>query len=323
MTSKPPRRTRTKKEEVYRSFTLQKPLKPKRAELKSPLGLLLDSLVFLRRFWSHFAILALVFFAFAGVLFLGFSGSFELKAASAEFQSRHGDGWGGQILTILSLLPELVEALGQKLVDSFGWFVTLNLFLSLSLWWLIRNLRVRKAGVKVRVREAIYFGPAQIVPFALLAFLIFLQFLPALVLADFASSLRGSSILQTNLEQAGGLFVVLTVFALSFYWTLGGVFALIIVSLPGSKPLDAWQTSLRITHRQRRPVFRRLAFVGAGYLLAVCLACLPFLWLVPRWAEYPFYLAGLFSFIIVHIYCFLMYQDMLEAKTAREEKDDA
>ncbi len=307
---------RLRKEKVYQSFVLQKPLPAKRTDLKSPFKLLKESFSFFRRHWTAFSLLILVFFCVAFVLFLSDGQNLDLKQVKTDLGVRYGDGLRAEISTAFSLLPELINIFSQRLTQSFGWFTVLNLFVSLSLWWLIRNLQNLKKRAKIKVRDAIYFGPAQITPFALLAVLLFVQFLPALVIADFGAQLRDNEVLKTNLEQAAAVLVILTFFFLSFYWAVGGVFSLIIVSLPGARPLDAWQTSLNLTHRRRRPVLWRLLFILLAMIFSVCLLILPFVWLIPQWSEYLFYLIGLIFFIIGHIYCFLLYQDLLTAKTS-------
>ncbi len=307
---------RLKKEKTYRSFVLQKPLPAKKTDLKSPLKLLAESLNFFRRHWPAFGRLVLVFLVIAFVLFLSDGQNLDLKQIKKELSAQHGDGFRAEVSTALSLLPELINVFSQRLTQSFGWFTGLNLFISLSAWWLIRNLQSLKRRAKIKVRDAVYFGPAQIAPFTLLVVLLVFQLLPALVVADFSAQLRDGGVLQTNLEQAAGVLIVLVFFFLSFYWVVGGVFSLIIVSLPGTRPLDAWQTSLNLTHRRRGAVLGRLLFMLLTLIFGVCLLILPFLWLIPQWAEYLFYLIGLISFIIGHIYCFLLYQDLLTAKTS-------
>ena len=111
--------------------------------------------------------------------------------------------------------------------------MALNLFASLSVLWLIRNLSKQAGKGKIRVREAVYFGPAQLVPFITLGLLLLLQLLPSLIVADFGAQLRENGVLGTNLEQAAGVAVILSFLALSFYWLAGGIFSLIIISLPG------------------------------------------------------------------------------------------
>ena len=307
-------KTRKKKERVYRSFSLQKTLPAKRTVLPAAVVLVSDSLRFLRRHWRSFGLLLIFFASMAAVLLFSGGRNDGLAQAKTEFIQRYGSGFGGGLSTSLALLSEASADLTDRLSQFFGWFSALGLFASLSLWWLIRNLRDKALAGRLKVREAVYFGPAQIVPFAALGCLLLFQLLPALVIADFGLQLREGGVLQSNWEQAAVLGVIVAMFALSFYWAVGGLFGLIIVSLPGTKPLQALQTSLQLAHRRRRIVVSRLLILP---LLAVPLlaAVLPAVWLLPQWSEHLLYLIGLLLFIISHIYCFLLYQSLLTAKT--------
>ena len=305
---------RQKKEEVYKSFVWQKSLSGRKTNLKSSFELARESLLFFRRHYKHFSLLAALFLGLAFVFFLSAESAIDLKQMQVDLRMRYGDNWSAEISNTLILLPELIDLLGWHLARSLGWFVILNLLISLTLWWLIRNLRDAKRRKAIHVRDALYFGPAQIIPFTILVVILFVQLLPALIIADFGAQLRINQVLQTNWEQLAVVLVIIAVFALSFYWIVGGAFSLIIASLPGVKPFSAWQTSLNLTHRQRWPIALRLFFLVLVSVFGICLLVLPFLWLLPQWADYLLYLIGLMALIISHIYCFLLYQDLLADK---------
>ena len=308
---------RHKKERVYRSFAWQKPLPPKKTDLRPPLKLWLESFKFGRRHSWAFAVLIAGFFAVSVALLFGIEDNGDLVNIREEFSQRYGSGLAGEASVALAMLSEAVNALVNRLTQSFGWFVVVNIFASLSVLWLIRNLYRPAKSAKVRLREAVYFGPAQLVPFVILGSLLLLQLLPSLIVADFGAQLRENGVLQTNLEQVAAVAVILSFLALSFYWLAGGVFSLIIASLPGSKPFEAWQTSLHLVHRRRLPVAGRLFLFAAAATAAVCLLALPAVRLLPGWSEYFIYLAGFFFFMVGHVYCFLLYQDLLTAKTLK------
>ena len=306
---------RLKKEAVYRSFVWQKPLRRAPSGLRPPLALLAASWRLLRRDWPAFSLLGLIFLGVAFVLFLSASPAVDLEQLYEARRQGYTPGALGALAAALAILPDLIALVGQYFLDTLAVFTVSHLALSLSLWWLIRQLSVARRG-RLKVRDAFYFGPAQIVPFSLLAIVLSLQLLPALIAADFASQLRLSQTLSSNWEQAGALVVLFLIFALCFYWLIGGFFSLIVASLPGTRPFQAWQTSLQLTHRRRLAVAGRLSFLVCLAALAVCLLALPFLIFVPGWAEYGFYAVGLGFMIFGHIYCFLLYGDLLKLSGA-------
>ena len=311
---------RLKKEAVYRSFVWQKPLGSRPTHLRSPGRLLLDSWRIFRNNLLVFSLLGLVFICLAYILFLSASPIVDLSQLQDELQLRYGDGFSGGLSTALAMLPDLFTVVGQYMLDALVLFAGAHIVLSLALWWLIRRLVEPGAKAKIRIRDALYFGPAQFVPFTLLAVLLSFQLLPFLIAADFAAQLRDNGILQTNWEQAGALAVVFFIGGLCFYWLIGGLFSLIVGSLPGTRPFEALRSSWQLAHRRRMAIAGRLFFMISLAVLGICLLCLPFLALIPRWAEYFFYLIALDFFILGHIYFYLLYSDLLKARTAKESE---
>ena len=315
--SKPKRRF--KKEVVYQSFVWQKPLGKAPSQIRPAAQLFIASWLIFKRNLFAFSLLGLVFLFIAYVLFLSASPISDLGQLQQDLQQRRGNGWSSGLSVALSLLPNLIALVGQYILDALVLFVAAHLVLSLSLWWLIRRIVDNGRQAKIKIRDALYFGSAQIVPFTLLMITLSLQLLPALIVTDFATQLRVNEILQSNWEQAAALLVVVLIYGICFYWFIGGFFSLIIGSLPGTRPFKAWQASLQLTHRRRLPVASRLFFMLSLSALGLCLLSLPFLAFIPRWAEYAFYLLALGFFILSHIYCFLLYSDLLKFQNTERE----
>ena len=313
---------RLKKEAVYRSFAWQKSLGSRPGQLRSPGRLWLDSWRIFRSNLVVFSLLGLVFICLAYILFLSASPIVDLGQLQEELRQRYGGGLSGGLSIALAMLPDLFTVVGQYLLDALVLFAAAHLVLSLALWWMIRRLVDAGKKAKIRVRDALYFGPSQFVPFTLLAVLLSFQLLPFLIAADFAAQLRDNGTLQTNWEQAGALAVVFFIGGLCLYWLIGGLFSLIVGSLPGTRPFEALRASWQLTHRRRTAVIGRLFFMFALAVLGICLLSLPFLALIPRLAEYFFYLIALDFFILGHIYCYLLYSDLLKTQTAKEDEDE-
>ena len=309
---KKPKPKRLKKQAIYKSFAWQKTLPPRKTNLKSSWSLLLASWHFLKANWQPFSYLALVILAIGLSLLWGILP--DLEQEQDLLRTRWGTDWRAEIAIALTLLPEVIGHLIQLVTQSLGEFTILGLCGSLALWWLIRQLQSSKTPTKLQIRDAFYFGPAQLIPFGLLCSLLFLQLLPALIVSNFATELRTNEVLQTNLEQAGAVGIILIAFGLSFYWLAGGLFSLIIVSLPRTRPLQAWQTSLSLVQRRRWPIISHLLVLGVVLILLNCLLVLPFVWLWPQGAHYIFYFLTIYLVILGHIYWFLLYQQLLAFK---------
>ena len=310
---------RIRKEKIYRSFVLQKRLKAKSSDLKSARQLLKESLLFFKKHFLCFLVLQAVFLVFIFLVALSASQTSPLSDIQTELHQRYGQGWQADIYIAFLLLPQLGEFVMQRLAQSSGWFFTLNLFISLAFLYLIRQLQNTKHSIRTRVKEAVYFGPAQIVPFTLLILILFTQVLPALVVSDFALQLREDGVLDNNLEHLLTLLVVGSIFMFTLYWLVAGFFSLIIVSLPGASPFKAWQTALQLVHRRRWPIIAKLLLFAISAVLVLNIALLPFLWLIPQWADYVFYVFVLTLLALAHIYIFLLYENLLTAKTLRDK----
>ena len=313
---------RRRKEATYRSFALQKPLPTAQYQLRSAWQLTVASWLFFKKFWYYFLLIGGIICLIA--LLTISSGTAEINLAQEQVGLRQqlGSGWQTEFNIVLNLLPKLFTNVSQQVGQSLFYLFGLSLIASLIGWWLLRRLKEPNRQTRLKVQDGFYFGSAQLIPYALLIGLLFLQLLPSLIVLDFANDLRLDGVLSTNLEQLGALVIVLTLFTLSGYWLVSGVFSLIIVSLPGTRPFAAWQTACDLTHRLRWGLIGRLLVLGILLVAAVCVILLPFLFWIPQFADLVFYFIFGLLFLLAHIYCFLLYEDLLNLKTKMEKAHD-
>ena len=163
-----------------------------------------------------------------------------------------------------------------------------------------------------QIKQAIYFGPAQVVPFLLILGLILLQLLPAFVVADFGSHLRNTGVLDTNWEHLGAVAVIVFSLGLSIYWAMSGLFSLIIVSIPKTYPWQAWMAGFNLLHGRRPYLFKHFIFLILSVIILAGLVCLPFVYLIPRYVIYILFLTVLLAYLIIQIYLFFLYKALLE-----------
>ena len=266
---------RLKKELRYKSFRLQRSLpRDWSANLPPPYRLGVISWQFGRQHYRALHFWLLVVSVSCWWLFWQTPPSLDLEASQVLLAKQYGSGVVGYLQQSLNLVTGAWSNFFDQLIANLGSFILLNLLASLALWWLLRQ---RQAQQTLRVRDAFYFGPAQFVPYLILALLLSLQLLPGLILADFGANLRASGILQTTGEQTAALAVILAVFGFGLYWLMAGLFSLIIVSpLPGIRPLSAWRTSLNLAHRRRSLIGLHLLLAGVtlGLLSSLLLVAL-------------------------------------------------
>ena len=316
------KKPRIKPELTYRSFVLQKPL-PSLGIGVSPIWQIFTaSLEMFRRHWTKFVLLSGFFLAV--VILLGINAGLgrELEAQQLSLQQDFGDNIQAQIDVTLFLFTEFLQDFTGHLIENIFWVLGILTVFSLSLWWLIRNLYSTQSAELIKVKQAFYFGPAQIIPFSLLCLLLSLEFLPIVILTQVATQLRDNGVLQGIWEIWATLLVLGIIAWFCFYWIIGGLFSLIIVSLPNTLPWQAWLTSFYLTHRRKKDLVRHGLFILLGLFVTIWLINLPIIWLLPKYIVYVFSFSCLAAVAFGHIYWFLLYQNLISIHSKLNSTDE-
>ena len=312
-------KTRFKREAVYRSFQLQKSLPKDKIALPSSLSLCWQSWLFFKKNWLCFTVLAVFMTAAFVFIFLSQTPAINLSESKEILGQRFDSDLAGYLQQSFYLLNDVFSNFLEQAAAALGFFIIFSLVFGLMLWWVIRHLL---EGKKFRIRDAFYFGPAQIIPYLFLTVLLLLQLLPALIVADFGATLRENGVLDGYWEQTAALLVIVLVFALATYWLLSGVFSLIVVSLPGMRPFAAWRIALNLVHRRRQLVLAY--FIPPLLLIAVfnSLFLLPLGWFLTNFVHHIAYLSYFYGITFFHIYAFLFYQNLIKMKEKTVAEDD-
>jgi len=165
------------------------------------------------------------------------------------------------------------------------------LFLGVYIWlttvWILRNLI---SGNKFKLRDALYNAGTPFVPTLLISLLLIVQLLPfALALVIFTAGqitgLADGGVEAMMLWIGTGLLVTL-----SLYWLAATFFALVIVTLPGVYPWQAYKTSSDIVTGRRLTLLYRILWLVILILLSWIVVVLPAVllntWLGDLW---PFF----------------------------------
>lgn len=300
---------RIKKEATYQSFRLQKRLPRDKKAMVAASQLMFQSWAIFKKHWRSLQMLVLIFTSALVFLFLPSAPSIDLVDSQALLARRFGESFWGLVQQSLELISQAISNFLDQAILSLGLFVVLNLIFGLILW---RVMRYLSEGRSIKVLEALYFGPAQFIPYLFLFVLVFLHTLPALIVSDLATSLRDSGVLTSYFEQTATFFIIAAIFVATLYYLVGGLYSLVIVSLSGVKPLEAWQASWRLVHRRRLKVILYLSAAVLVCFVVACLLLLPLVWLLPQVAHYGAYVVYLQILVFLHIYVFLLYQNLLK-----------
>jgi len=180
-------------------------------------------------------------------------------------------------------------------------------------WW----LRQRLADNVVRVRDALYNGCAPFISTLLILLLMIAQALPG-ALSVYAFSMST----QMGIEGAGAMLLAILgvlLALLSLYWLTSSVFALLIVTLPGTYPMMAIRSASDLAVGRRLSLMLRLLWVALLVLIIWAVILIPIIlldnWINVSWSPLvPLFvqiLSGV-SLLFSTTYIYLLYRRMID-----------
>lgn len=168
--------------------------------------------------------------------------------------------------------------------------VLLGVLVWLATVWL---LRAQSNGATPSLRDALYSSGSPLVPTVLLFIVGLLQLVP------FALSVIGINIAnQTGLLEGGGVlsmlaWLVATLFGIaSIYWVTNTVIAMVVITLPGIRPMEAIRTSGDLIIGRRLRIMYRLLWLGLVIIITWILTVLPAIF-IDRWVVATFNISWL------------------------------
>lgn len=205
--------------------------------------------------------------------------------------------------------------------------VILGLMVWLTTVWLLRN---SMAGHKIKMRDGLYSAGSPIIATFLVLLVIAVQLLPVAIAA-----LGYSAATASGLISGGGMPAMLFWAAagllalLSLYWITSSLFALIIVTLPGTYPMKALKISGEIVTSRRIKILLRflwmivcVAIFWAGSLAIVVLLDMGVRAIWPSVTWLPLVPVGLLivSTLVVFwssAYVYLLYRRVVDSEPAK------
>jgi hypothetical protein len=131
----------------------------------------------------------------------------------------------------------------------------LTVLFGLCIIWALRQVL---AGRSVRIRDALYNGPASLLSVVTILAVIFLQLLP-LTFGAFMYTAGVATGIASNGLQHAALFVGASLLALlSCYWLSTSLIALMAASLPGMYPIAALKAAKELVGPRRWQLFQRI-----------------------------------------------------------------
>lgn len=292
----------------YRSFRLSKRIKHPAAKLPSSFRIFKSAC---RHLWVHKRLFLgiILVYGLLNLLFVkGFgvsSGLTDLKASLEDvFSGGLGDVAGG-----LALFSYLVSSSASAASEAAGVYQTVLLVMvSLGVVWALRQTY---AGNKITVRDTFYKSMYPLVPFLLVIVVIGLQLVPLFIGSTIHGIVVSNGLAVTGLEQIiwyllFGMFALLTLYMLS-----SSLFALYIVTLADTEPLQALRSARELVRYRRWTVLRKVFLLPVFLVLSAVAIMVPLIIFSPVLAEWVFFFMSLSFLVLIHSYLYSLYRDLL------------
>jgi len=314
------RTTDVKAQQPHKTFQLTRRRDlPKRQRLPGYIGFIKTVFRTIWTYWTHFLILLALYVGIA-TLFIGLVQQDQYQLISSSVKEFGPLLAGGELDTISQAIGLFGVTISGGLNTSLDG--TQQLFLGVvyvTMWlvlvWLLRQLL---AGNVVKVRDGLYNGAAPFISTMLIGLLMIAQSIPAAIGAlIFSIAIQGAVVegVGAILFGLGALLLLL----LSLYWLTSSVFALLIVTLPGTYPMTAIRSASEIVLGRRLQLMIRLLWLGLVLLLTWTIILIPVLliegWLNASWlllVPVTVQILTGFSILFATTYIYLLYRGMID-----------
>lgn len=299
-------RKEEKKKKKYRSFKLQKKIKPEPRAIPTSLALLKGSLRFI---WSNKRVFAALLFIYGLIYFLlirtpiptdmeSIQELVEVALGSGSQQSLEGN-----FATLGVVLGSAGTLQQNPTVAALG-----TLVLSLATVWATRQIHNQQI---LKARDAYYQGMTGVFPVLMVLMVLSLQLIPFAIASFVYTTARAGQLFVTGAEDLAFFIVALLIGLLSFYWITSTIIALYVASLPGMYPLKALRAAKKLVKFQRFMVFRRIIALPVVLGVAYALILLLVIRFLPSRAFLAAEVMQLLMIPLVNVYLYKLYRALI------------
>ncbi len=264
---------------------------------------------FIFRHWRTFlplvVLMTILYIVLVGLMTEDFYLQFQenIDATSAEMSmGKIGNFAKAGLLLIASVTTGGLDA-GM---DEVG---TVFMIMLLLMIWLVTLFLMRHfyARSQPKLRDALYNSMGPLISTLLIFMLMIVQALPIMIVIITYSAATATGFLSTPFYALVYFIFALLMILLSAYMLAGSTMALIIVTVPGTYPLDALATASDLIAGRRTRFIIRIAYlifvIAIVYIIAVFPVILLDLWLKSLWT----WLAGwpIVPFVLLFVTCFV------------------
>ncbi|HSD55829.1 MAG TPA: hypothetical protein VLA92_01615 [Candidatus Saccharimonadales bacterium] len=292
----------------YKSFKLQKRIKPVSNKLKLPnvFQLLRGTFSVMRKNWKVFLGIILIY----GVLNLVLVQSFSATdvGQTKENLDTLNTGRFSNVVSSLMLFLYMASSSGNINNTTAGAYqLMLTVITSLALIWTFRQVYAQKPA---RIRDGFYWGMYPLVPFILVIGVAMLQLLP-IVVGGYMYNLVTTGIVATGIETTLWAILLVLLALASLYMLTATLFALYIVCLPDVTPRQALRSARELVQHRRWTIMRKILFLPLFLFIAAILLIVPLIFVAPVIASLTFLLTSMFGLPVIHGYMYRLYRELL------------
>lgn len=299
-------RKEDKKKKKYRSFRLQKRIRPEPRSIPSPRKLLSETFKFL---WEQKKIFIGIFIIHVAIFYLLVRSpvTTNIDTVRDSVQSAFSEEDRGGVGETFTTLGTVVGISSTSQSNTFA-TTALVLFMSFVYIWAIRQLHARQ---HITVRDAYYQSLTPAVPSLLVLTVASIQLIP-FVLASFVYvTARGGGLFRSGFEDLSIFIITALIALLCFYWITSTVIAFYIVTLPGMYPLQALRASKKLVHFRRFTVFKRILVLPILLALMYTVLLLIALKVLPNQVFFAAEVVQLVFLPLIHTYLYKLYRALI------------
>ncbi len=300
-------KVRVRKPARARLFAVRKPKPVHATKLPSTFALLLAAK---RHIWRNkkvfFGVLA-VFLLLNLIFVKGFSSTLDISGLKDQVAQTTNNAAGAN----LALVSVLFGSGNSASSEVGGLYQSIILVIvTLAFIWLFRHTSGEEKQ-NIKVRQPFYDGMAPLIPFLIVMCVVGLQLIPMLAGLGILSTVLANNLAVTGMEQALWALLALVLTMLSFYLISSSLFALVVVTLPGSGPRAALKDAKQVVVGRRWVVMRKLLLMAISVAVGFALVVFASIALVPGLAEWIFFVMSALLVPVVIGFIYKLYRAML------------
>mgnify|MGYP000930785878 CR=1 FL=1 len=258
----------------------------------------------MKKGWRTFGGITLVY----GIGVLIFVRSFSVSVDTSSTAIADASGITGKLGAGISQLGTFFQSSATSLSAASGVYqILISTICCLAILWAAREFL---SGNKPKLKASFYESTQPFVPYLLVTVMLGVYLIP-IALGGYLYGL----VLSLGILSGFPAFVAFLLFAVLAAWSVGllvhGMFALLIVTLPETKPVAAIKNAKKLVLRRRLLIIRKflLALLFIGIVCAVVM--LPFIIWLPGAASWIFYLLSICFFTYGELYIYVLYRELL------------